>query len=439
VHGGHSERPRLSVVLALLAMLALGACMAGAQADAAEPTPVAGESEWVQRALALQYELANDVAFRNVPWVGTHNSFNSRAEMGPTLSTQDSNQQITIVDQLRQGIRSVELDLHWFPSVQGGGFAPVVCHATDQHVGCTTEKTLGPVLDEISGWLRAPENREQVLLLYLEDDLNAGQEAYDSAAAVINQKLGDLVYRPPPGAGCTPVPLGLTREKILAAAAQVLIVTDCGVGQAWQGAIFDWSARVEGRPQGYTDFPECGPDFSRETYESTLVRYFEDSTQVTAATGAPDDGITPETAAAMARCGVDLFGLDQLVPDDPRLPALVWSWAPSEPEGGSCAVQRVTGDYPFGRWFAEDCGPRWWPTCRRVDGIWVIPRRGVRPKKGKTAKARCRKVDAAFSVPRTGFEAQLLRLAMQDAGADEVLLGYKRRDGRWVPKDDGRP
>jgi hypothetical protein len=263
VHGGHSERPRLPVVLALVAMLGLGACMAGAQADAAEPTPVAGESEWVQRALALQYELANDVAFRNVPWVGTHNSFNSRAEMGPTLSTQDSNQQITIVDQLRQGIRSVELDLHWFPSVQGGGFAPVVCHATDQHVGCTTEKTLGPVLDEISGWLRAPENREQVLLLYLEDDLNAGQEAYDSAAAVINQKLGDLVYRPPPGAGCTPVPLGLTREKILAAAAQVLIVTDCGVGQAWQGAIFDWSARVEGRPQGYTDFRECGPDFSR--------------------------------------------------------------------------------------------------------------------------------------------------------------------------------
>jgi len=439
VHGGHSERRRPSAALALVATLALGAGMAQAKADAAKATPVAADSEWVQRALALQYELANDVALRNAPWVGTHNSFNSRAEMGPTLSTLDANQQITIVDQLRQGVRSVELDLHWFPSLQGGGFAPVVCHATDQHVGCTTEKLLGAVLDQISGWLREPANRDQVLLLYLEDDLNAGQEAYDSAAASINQKLGDLVYRPPPEAGCNPLPLALTREQVLAAAAQVVIVGDCGIGQAWQGAVFDWSAREEGRPREYTDFAQCGPDFSRETYESTLVRYFEDSTQVTANTGTEDDGITPETAAQMARCGVDLFGLDQLVPDDPRLPALVWSWAPGEPQGGSCAVQRVADDYPFGRWFAEGCGQRRRPACRRPDGSWVIPKRGVRPKKGKTAKARCRKMDAAFSVPRTGFEAQLLRVAMQAAGADEVLLGYKRRDERWVPKDNGRP
>jgi hypothetical protein len=69
----------------------------------------------------------------------------------------------------------------------------------------------------------------------------------------------------------------------------------------------------------------------------------------------------------------------------------------------------------------------------------VIPKRGVRPKKGKTAKARCRKRDASFSAPRTGFEAQLLRLAMQSAGADEVLLGYKEKQGRWVAKDAGRP
>jgi hypothetical protein len=436
VHRGYSERRR-SAVLALITTLTLGAGIAQAQAGA-EPTPLQGDAEWVQRALALQYELANDVALRNAPWVGTHNSFNSRAEMGPTLSTEDSNQRITIVDQLRQGIRSIELDLHWFPSLQGGGFAAVVCHATDQHVGCTTEKPLGPVLDEIAGWLRASENRDQVLVVYLEDDLNAGQEAYDSAAATINEKLGALVYRPPQGAGCSPLPLALTRQQILAAGGQVLIVDDCGIGQAWQGIVFDWSAHAESRPHGFTDFPECGPDFSRETYESTLVRYYEDSTRVTATVGTEDDGITPETAAQMARCGVDLFGLDQLVPEDPRLPALVWSWAPGEPEGGSCAVQRVTEADPFGRWFAEVCGPRR-AACRRSDGSWVIPKRAVRPRKGQTAKARCRKRDAVFSVPRTGFEAQLLRVAMQAAATDEVVLGYKRKDGQWVPKDDGRP
>ena len=438
MHDGHS-RWGSRAALALVSSLVLGAGVAQAQAGATEPAPAAAGSEWVQQALALQYELANDVGMRNAPWVGTHNSFNSVAEMGPTLSTQDSNQQITLVDQLQQGIRSIELDLHWIPSLQGGGLAPVVCHGTDQHVGCTTEKPLGPVLDEVAAWLRVAENRDQAILLYLEDDLNAGQEAYDSAAEIINAKIGDLVYRPSPGAGCGTLPLSLTREQVLAAGAQVLIVTDCGIGPAWQGTVFDWSAREESRPFGYTEFPECGPDFSRETYDSTLVRYFEDSTQVTANTGEKDDGITPETAAQMARCGVDLFGLDQLAPEDPRLAALVWSWAPGEPEGGSCAVQRVTADDPFGHWLAEGCAVRRRPACRASDGGWVIPERRVRPKKGKTAKARCRKRDASFSVPRTGFEAQLLRLAMQSAGANEVLLGYREKQGRWVAKDAGRP
>lgn len=437
MRAGQSERCS-AAALVLVATLALAAGMAPAPAGATQPTVAEADAEWVQRALALQYELANDVALRNAPWVGTHNSFNSRAEMGSTLSTEDSNQQIPIVEQFRQGVRSIELDLHWFPSLQGGGFAPVVCHATDQHVGCTTEKPLGPVLDEVAGWLRASENRDQVILLYLEDDLNAGQEAYDSAAQIINEKLGDLVYRPPAGGGCSPLPLALTREQILAAGAQVLIVDDCGIGQAWQGIVFDWSAHEENRPRGYTDFPECGPDFSRETYESTLIRYYEDSTRLTATVGPKDDGITPETAARMARCGVDLLGLDQLVADDPRLHALVWSWATGEPEGGSCAVQRVTDDDPFGHWFAQPCALRRRPACRRPDGSWVIPKRRVRPRKGQTAKARCRKRGASFSVPRTGFEAQLLLVAMQSAGTDEVLLGYKHKNGQWVPKDDGR-
>src|SRR4051812_11636050 len=36
--------------------------------------------------LVFQHRLADDVGFANAPWVGTHNSFNSVAEMGPTLS-----------------------------------------------------------------------------------------------------------------------------------------------------------------------------------------------------------------------------------------------------------------------------------------------------------------------------------------------------------------
>src|SRR6185312_16004608 len=116
----------------------------------------------------------------------------------------------------------------------------------------------------------------------------------------------------------------------------------CGAGAAWPGSAFDWSSHVETRPVAFQDFPRCGPDYTRATYDSKLVRYFEDSTWLTTAAAnvgqsSVDDGITPATAAAMTRCGVDLISMDQLQPGDERLAALVWSWAPGEPgAAGGC-------------------------------------------------------------------------------------------------------
>ena len=130
------------------------------------------EKSWTHRTLAFQYELGGNVGMVNAPWLGTHNSFNSIAQQGPALSTTDANQQLTLVDQLRMDMRSLELDVHWFPSVRAGGQnAPVVCHAgaVSDHDGCSTEPLLGPVLDQISAWLKT--HRDQVLLLYIEDHL----------------------------------------------------------------------------------------------------------------------------------------------------------------------------------------------------------------------------------------------------------------------------
>src|SRR5687768_14718068 len=54
-------------------------------------------STWTHRALAFQHALGHGAPLRNAPWVGTHNSFNSIAEMGPALSVMDSNQQLSLV------------------------------------------------------------------------------------------------------------------------------------------------------------------------------------------------------------------------------------------------------------------------------------------------------------------------------------------------------
>ncbi len=420
-------------LIALAALLALTVTTGSAQADSRKAVEEYQQS-WIHRALELQYDLGGDAPFRNSHWVGTHNSFNSVAEMGPALSAFDSNQKLRLVEQLRSDVRSLELDLHWVPRpLQPGGFAPVVCHATPEHAGCTTEKTLRPVLDEIGDWLRRPANGDEVLLLYLEDHLD-NPTGYDTAAGIVDDELGDLLYEPP-GGGCSSLPLDLTRDAVRAAGEQVVVVSRCGQGSAWPSVAFNWAdAHLEDRPIDYTDYPACAPqDFSRAEYDSTLIRYFEDSTRLTGTVGTPDDGIKPRTAAQMSRCGVDLFGLDQLLPFDGRLRNLVWSWALHQPRagGGNCAVQRVDAFSPFGRWFARSCELRQPVACRR-GADWLVSQAMV---KAANAEAVCAALGAEHAVPRTGYETQLLREAMQADGVASAWLGYRLQGGRWLALD----
>ena len=312
--------------------------------------------------------------------------------------------------------------MHLFPSLAGGGPTPVVCHATEQHAGCSAEKPLAVVLDDVAGWVA--KHPDQVLLLYLEDHLDT-DAGYDAAAAVVEQKLGPRLFRPAPSSAtpCVPLPLDLTRRAVRAAGASVLIVSDCGKGTGWPRVAFDWKkAHEEKRPIGYQDFPGCGPDFTRAQYDATMIRYFEDTTRVTAgasAVGAAarDDGITVATASAMTRCGVDLLGLDQVERDDPRFAALVWSWAPDQPaRPRGCAAQHA------GRWYALRCTRRLRPACRLPDGRWRVPRRVARYG---DAPALCKRARGRFTVPHTGYEAQTLQVAMDRVGAGRVWLRYR--------------
>lgn len=435
--GRPTRTPRAARPFAIAA-----AVVALAVALAAPATASAGAS--TVRALGLQHALANDVPLRNAPWLGTHNSYNSVAEMGPTLSNQDSNQSIDITAQLDSGVRSLELDLHWFPSAQGGGFAPVVCHARsgdEAHFGCTVEKPIGPVLDEIVAWLDRPANRHIVLLLYLEDHLEDAA-GYDTGGRIVQEKLGDRLYRPPGGGACTELPWEMTRRDIIRSGAQVIAVSDCGPGTEWQNTIFSWEEHKEtrpfaepGRPTGYNEYPDCDhPEpFTRDEYEQRMIRYYEDHTQLTATVGTTDEGIVPQTAARMMRCGVDLIGLDHLEgPDDRRLDRIVWSWARGEPRRGRCALLLADSRVPFGRWFSRPCETRKRVACRTGDGGWIVPARAIN---GRAGRFPCRQAGASYAVPRTGYEQQVLVGAMRAAGTDRVWLGHRLARGQWWPLD----
>jgi hypothetical protein len=436
MRGRRGARRGLGAVALATAALALLAAGAGGQADSA------GRAEWARGALALQYELSSDVGYRDAPWVGTHNSFNSIAEVGGTPSANDSNQQLRIVDQLDLGIRSIELDLHWLLRPGAGAREVVVCHglgASQGHGGCTTEPTLDRVLDPIVAWLREPAHRDQVLNVHLQDELE-NAEGYDAATVILREKLGALLYAPsPPAAGdCQGLPLDLSRDDVRAAGAQVVLVSDCGPGAGWAATVFDWGeAHEEGRPLGYRDYPDCDQEVPRSAYDAKMIRYFEDSTRLTeevSQTGGAEkrDRITPETAAYMARCGVDLIDLDQLVPEDPRFEALVWSWASDHPARGRCAVQRVNKAFEFGRWRSKRCVDKRAIACRRSDGKWIVDGPPTPAHRGRAA---CSERRAAYAVPRSGYEVQLLRERMERKGVRSVWLGYRKKKGAWTALD----
>jgi hypothetical protein len=389
--------------------------------DAGQAAVAAYETSQTSRLLDLQRDLGDRLPLQAGLWVGTHNSANSTSE-DPTLSQSDSNQQLSLTDQLRLDVRSLELDAHWWPSLASAGRAPVLCHAQGEpaHVGCTTERLLAAGLAEIDAWLKA--HPREVVLLYLEDHLE-GQAGHDKAAADLRAAFGARLFTPTGGAGCTQLPLELTRDAVRAAGAQVVVMTGgCASqgGAGWLGTTFSETKRVEGRPVGYGGYDHCGgDDLARE--HVVFRRYFEDSTFVNPATtvlgqSSLDDGLTPETVAAMMKCGVDLLGLDQLVPDDGRLDALVWSFAPGQlgAAAGAVAVQDVS----TGRWQAVAARGRLPAACRRADGSWLVTGPGPRV----SAAGRCAEVGAAFAVPRRGRDAQLLLEAQRVAGADRVWL-----------------
>ena len=182
----------------------------------------------------------------------------------------------------------------------------------------------------------------------------------------------------------------------------------------------------------YTEFPRCGQDYKRADYTQKIIRYFEDSTGLTSGSSTvgattADDGITPDTAARMARCGVDLVDMDQILPDDGRLAGLVWSWAQDQPAKGDCAVQVVSAKYPFGRWESRPCTERHRIACRTRRGTWHIARGAALPARQGPGRCQRARTGAQNSVPRTGYEAQRLRLAMRAARTSVVARGPDRR------------
>lgn len=382
---------------------------------------------WAHRTAQFQYELGDPLPFRDAQWIGTHNSFNSLTTSF-TLSHADSNQQLSLTQQLDLDVRSLELDLHYIPKVLGllGPRVVTVCHGQGPEVfdlGCTTEPSFAKVLPEIATWLNAPGHQDEVILLYLEDKLR-NPAAYASAMATLDAVLkrpdgSSLIYRPDPAQkaanGCVPLPTGVSRDDVRAAGARVVLVGSCATG--WAGNVFDWDGvHVEGgSTSAYQPYPACDATYDASVYATKLVRYFEDTTLVSTLLDpfripADPEALTPEKVAAMTGCGVNVFGFDQLLPEDGRIQGTLWSWAPDEPvvANGACTRQ---GD--GGRWFAADCAELLPAACIDGAGAWSV----TPPVAFPDAAAACAATGRTFGVPRAGDQNARLSAAAGSGGA----------------------
>jgi hypothetical protein len=381
---------------------------------------------WVHRTAQFQYELGDPLPLRQAQWIGTHNSFNSPSD-GLTISHIDSNQQLTLPQQLDIDVRSLELDLHYIGRLARLGAPGVtVCHglsAQNNNLGCTNEPLLTKVLPQIANWLNAPGHTQEVILLYLEDGLD-NSEAYASTVSALDHALrrpdgSSLIFRPDPSRraanGCVQLPPDLSRHDVRASGAQIVIVGSCAPD--WSSAVFNWGGvEVEsGSTSRYQSYPTCDAVYSPAVYATHLVRYFEDSTLVSALVDpnrppANPDALTPQKAQDMTRCGVNLFGFDQLLPEDGRIQASLWSWAPNEPRGGagSCALQGADG-----RWVAARCSDPHRAGCVDTAGNWTVT---PSPVPFAAAPAACTAIGAQFGLPRTGVQNSRLRAAAETAG-----------------------
>ncbi len=91
-------RTALSAAVASTSLALAFALAAAPSAGAADVPGFSGT--WLESALRTQYDLGGDLAFKDAPLLGTHNSFNSQEEMGAELSPFEINQQLDLTDQL---------------------------------------------------------------------------------------------------------------------------------------------------------------------------------------------------------------------------------------------------------------------------------------------------------------------------------------------------
>jgi hypothetical protein len=413
---------------------------------------------WLQNALATQRQLQYDQALTNTMWVCTHNSYNARGSgygLGDNIfgalvrnltdaavSVVFANQEFSMLDQLRMGVRFIEMDPHWFAGElrlchAGGLHIPALdklLHYIEQRynvtidwdseqIGCTPwDRPFSSGLAEFTQWLFAAENADEVVVLYLDDDEELNE--WNKTGLLLQElqaALGSAAFTPRDLNASFPSGGWPTIAQLLALDKHVVVANNFDYGSPSDEFMFGhfWSSQ-DSVGTGFT-FPTCdgtvaGRDTARFLGDSTIYGPFFD--------GPYYHGILNETnTREFLRCGAVFPCSDQ---HSPFLASFaVWSWAPAQPASldaaDNCAALNATST----RWLTANCSAPLPCACQAAanPSLWSLAAKPPAPF--AQCAAACAAGGASFAAPQLFRFNEALAAAAQAADADLVWINVR--------------
>jgi hypothetical protein len=281
-----------------------------------------------------------------------------------------NNQWLSLTDQLNLGVRVVEIDTHWVGGVlrvaHCGGLhvealntlvkalntvAKILGHHIrwdTETMGCDpslssipsiVQRTFKDALEEIKAWMDAPENADELVVLFFDDQPNLGQWGVahflkEDILAVFDEKLifsqNDLAeagWQWPTGA------------DMVAMGRRLVMVSVADYGQDMAPLVFPRDTSVcgwtEPSLQSVSAAPECVLNSGTELFTGSLVRVSTCELEYGPLNcefiwnGGNVPYFDEASLPGAVDCGVNIPSPDLLTPS--RAAAAVWTWAPGYP------------------------------------------------------------------------------------------------------------
>ncbi|UQA56988.1 FG-GAP-like repeat-containing protein [Polyangium aurulentum] len=386
---------------------------------------------WASNALRLQRELQAELPFHQMTVITGHNAFNNYKD-GYTFA----NQLYSITDQLRLGVRSLALDVHWYNGTIR------LCHGEAvlgvEHVGCLpTDRPFYQIVEELNQWMRKPENSQEVVFLDMEIHID-GNDA--DMVAPLNAHLSDLWLRL---SDLAKYPVDVNdwpKLNDIRAKGKRLVIFDADGRNGFIphiNLVPGWSGHLdEGNNVKNFDSSLCRYNL-KDIYGTSSVIDIDRIYPVRYSVSEDSfyahifGGIDNAKLEGLTACNVTDISIDKITTD--KIQSAVWSWDVDQPDNGDhnedCAEM-----WTEGRWNDLRCDENRYYACYNPNATtpWEIAG-PAGPWAGGSAACKALGPDYAFSVPRDGYQNSELHKVAEAKGENVWLnLNDSAVEGSWT-------